>query len=305
MPQRYAAAPANRVSGDTGTVSDLGPVNPGRAAETAWLRRWRLRPEGDPVVTASSTLTAVQRSDGEPAMLKVAHLDEEVRGSDLLIALDGEGAARVLRHERSALLLERAAGGRNLVEMVDAGCDDEATRIICAAAAAIHRATDDVLGRDEPPELIDLPTWFSHLFAEADGLGAFHRRGAELAAALFEGPREAVVLHGDLHHGNVLDFGERGWLAIDPKGLIGEAAFDYCNLLCNPSHERALQPGRLERQFGVVVASAGLEPERLAQWLVAWCALSSTWFAIDDDERLADSAAAIGELALSLSAYGA
>jgi streptomycin 6-kinase len=34
--------------------------------------------------------------------------------------------------------------------------------------------------------------------------------------------REKVVLHGDMHHGNVLNFGSRGWLAIDPKGLIGE-----------------------------------------------------------------------------------
>jgi streptomycin 6-kinase len=286
-------------------MSDLGPVNPGRAAETAWLRRWELRPEGDPLTTASSTLTPVQTRDGEPAMLKVAHADEEVRGGALLGALDGHGAARVLRRERSALLLERATGEGNLVAMVNAGDDDEATRIICGAAGAIHAASDDVLGLDDPPALIDLPTWFSHLFAEADHLSAFHRRGAEIAGALLDGPREAVVLHGDLHHGNVLDFGERGWLAIDPKGLIGEAAFDYCNLLCNPSHERALQPGRLERQFGVVVASAGLEPERLAQWLVAWCALSSTWFAIDDDQRLADSAAKIGELALSLSAFGA
>ncbi len=108
------------------------------------------------------------------------------------------------------------------------------------------------------------------------------------------------MLHGDLHHGNVLDFGERGWLAIDPKGLLGEAAFDYCNLLCNPSHERALAPGRLERQFGVVVEATGTEAARLADWLVAWSALSSTWFALDDDPRLAESAAAIGERAEAL-----
>ena len=39
---------------------------------------------------------------------------------------------------------------------------------------------------------------------------------------------------------------------------------------------------------------------RYADWLVAWCALSSTWCTLDDDPRLADSAAAIGELALTL-----
>ena len=281
-------------------MSDLGPVDPGHAGEAAWLRRWRLRPDGDPVTTASSTLMPVRTDLGQPAMLKLAHTDEEVRGADLLTALDGHGAARVLRRNGVALLLERATGGRDLVRMAQAGEDDEATRIICDTGDRIHRVSADVLGSDDPPQLIDLPTWFRHLFANADRLGALHRRGADLAAALLDDPREPVVLHGDLHHGNVLDFGERGWLAIDPKGLIGEDAFDFCNLLCNPSHQHALEPGRLERQFGVVLASTGLESRRLADWLVAWCALSSAWFVLDDDPRLADSAAAIGERALAL-----
>lgn len=281
-------------------MSDLGPVNPGFAGDAAWLRHWRLRPDGDPVTTASSRLIPVQTSDGTPAMLKLAHTDEEQRGAELLVALDGHGAARVLAHSDEALLLERATGTRDLVQMVAGGRDDEATRTICAAAGRIHAASALVLDRTDPPELVDLPTWFRELFAAADGLGPQHRRGADIAAALLDDPRDPVVLHGDLHHGNVLDFGERGWLAIDPKGLVGESGFDYCNLLCNPSPERALRPGRLERQFGVVVEESGIERSRLAQWLVAWCALSSTWFALDDDPARAGSAAAIGERAAAL-----
>ena len=282
-------------------MSDLGPVDPGHAGEAAWLRRWRLRPDGDPRTTASSTLMPVRTELGEPAMLKLAHTEEEVRGADLLAALDGRGAARVLQRNGVAMLLERATGGRDLVRMAETGEDDEATRVICDAAGRIHRASADVLDSDDPPELVDLPTWFRHLFAQRRRGSARSIAGAPTwPLALLDDPREPVVLHGDLHHGNVLDFGERGWLAIDPKGLLGEAAFDYCNLLCNPSHEWALRPGRLDRQFGVVVDATGVDPARLADWLVAWCALSSTWFALDDDPRLADSAAAIGELALTL-----
>ncbi|MDR5698208.1 aminoglycoside phosphotransferase family protein [Agromyces aerolatus] len=279
-------------------MSDLGPVSPGHAADAAWLRRWRLHPDGDPTTTASSRLIPVTTRSGAPAMLKIAHSDEEERGVGLLVALDGHGAARVLRHDRDAALIERATGDRDLVSLVRDGEDDQATRIICDAAARIHGASRDVFAAAAP--LVDLPTWFQLLFEQADELGPVHRRGAELAQALLDDPREPVALHGDLHHGNVLDFGERGWLAIDPKGLVGEAGFDYANLLCNPSHERALQPGRLERQFGVVVEASGLERDRLADWLVAWCALSSTWFTLDDDPAHAESAAAIGELALRL-----
>ena len=281
-------------------MSDLGPVNPGEAGDAAWLHRWRLRPDGDAMTTASGTLMPVLTEDGVPAMLKLAHADEETRGADLLVALGGHGVARVLERAGEAVLLERATGKQSLVRLVEAGHDDEATRIICDAAEQIHGASSDVLAATDQPELINLTTWFRHLPMHADRLGPLHRRGAELAAELLGDQREPVVLHGDLHHGNVLDFGERGWLAIDPKGLIGERAFDFCNLLCNPSHARALEPTRLERQFGVVVATTGVEPDRFARWLVAWCALSSTWFALDDNPRLAESAAAIGELALGL-----
>ena len=46
--------------------------------------------------------------------------------------------------------------------------------------------------------------------------------------------REIVPLHADLHHENILDFGERGWLAIDPKRVIGERTFEYTILFCDP-----------------------------------------------------------------------
>ncbi|WP_395243901.1 aminoglycoside phosphotransferase family protein [Agromyces sp. MMS24-K17] len=281
-------------------MSDIGPVDPGHAADAAWLRRWRLRADGDLIVTASSTLQPVLTARGEPAMLKVARVDEEARGNGLLVALAGRGAARVLRWNGHAVLVERATGARDLVRMVRAGQDDDATRIIVATAARLHHATPAVLGFEPAPRLIDLRTWFRELFARADDLDPLHRRGAEVAQRLLDDPRDEVVLHGDLHHGNVLDFGTHGWLAIDPKGLIGESTFDLCNVLCNPSHERALQPGRLGRQFAVAAEAGGVEPGRLADWLVAWCALSSAWFAVEGDDQHAASAAAIGELALGL-----
>ena len=144
-------------------VSDLGPVNPGYGADVEWLHRWRLRAEGDPRSTPSSVLIRARTEDGQPVMLKIAHTDEEVRGSELLAALDGHGVARVLRREGEACLIERATGRRNLVRMVRAGRDDEATRIICEAGMRIHEASAAVLGSDSPPDLVALPVWFRHL----------------------------------------------------------------------------------------------------------------------------------------------
>lgn len=272
------------------------------ASVAEWLDRWRLSIDGAVFETATSTLAPAHTATGHAVMLKVSHHDEERRGSALLAAWAGRGAARVLEHDGDAVLMERATGPRSLVHLSTSGSDAAATSVLCATAAVLHEASGAVLDSAEPPALVPLRTWFRQLFAHADELTPLHRRGAEFANALLDTERDVVALHGDLHHGNVLDFGERerGWLAIDPKGLLGERAFDYANLCCNPTHAFALEPGRLEARVAAVTDAAGLERVRFARWLVAWCALSSTWHELDGDAAAAASVARIGERALAL-----
>lgn len=108
------------------------------------------------------------------------------------------------------------------------------------------------------------------------------------------------MLHGDIHHDNILDFGPRGWLAIDPKRLIGERGFDYANLFCNPDHATAT--GRFARRVAVVTEAAGLERKRLLQWILAWAGLSAAWCLSDGgppETALAVAALAAAELARS------
>ncbi|MDQ0574504.1 aminoglycoside phosphotransferase family protein [Agromyces albus] len=278
---------------EDGTTTDL-------AVATEWLERWRLSLDGAVFQTATSTLAPAYTATGQAVMLKISHVDEEQRGSHLLAAWSGHGAARVLEHEGDAVLMERATGPRSLAHLSVSGADAAATEVLCETAAVLHAASADVLDSPEPPELVPLRTWFRNLFSHADEFTAFHRRGADLALALLDDERDVVALHGDVHHANVLDFGERGWLAIDPKGLLGDRAFDYCNLFCNPSPELALEPGRLEARFAQVTDAAALPPDRLARWLVAWCALSSTWSTLDGDDAVAESMIRIGERAIPL-----
>jgi streptomycin 6-kinase len=258
------------------------------------LARWGLVADGEPITTPSSSLLPVRR-EGVPAMLKVARVAEERAGARLMVWWNGEGAARVLDHDADALLLERASGSASLVEMARGGRDDEASRILCAAAGRLHAPR----GRP-PPELVPLARWFSSLEPAAAAYGGILARAAAAARELLAHPRDVVALHGDLHHDNVLDFGERGWLAIDPKGLLGERGFDFANLFCNPDRETATAPGRLARQVEVVCAAAGLERGRLLRWILAWAGLSASWSLEDGDEpevALAVAQRAAAELA--------
>ncbi len=88
-----------------------------------------------------------------------------------------------------------------------------------------------------------------------------------------------VLLHGDLHHGNVLAARREPWLAIDPKGLIGEPAFETVALLHNP--ERLLsapQPGRiLARRVDQLSEHLGFDRQRIRGWGIAQGVLAAYW----------------------------
>jgi streptomycin 6-kinase len=240
-----------------------------------YLDRWGLTPDGKAIVTATSKLLPV-RVNGLPAVLKKAVLDEEKRSGLLMIWWEGSGAARVLAHDADALLMERAQGGISLADLTHNGRDDEASQIICAVLEQLHAPRNRPL-----PELIPLAQWFEALYQAADAHGGILRVSAAAASNLLTTQREIAVLHGDMHHGNVLNFGSRGWLAIDPKGLIGERYFDYANIFCNPDEETATAPGRLTRQASVIAEAAHLDRARLLTWIVAWAGLSAA-FLLDD-----------------------
>ncbi len=129
---------------------------------------------------------------------------------------------------------------------------------------------------------------------------------------LDEGPTRigepgVVVLHGDVHAGNVLRFGGRGtqgtWKVIDPKGIVGFHAFDYLNLFTNPAAS-AGGVGReavdhFDRRLAIVSEAAELDPAMLLRWIVAWSALSALWHVEDHDQASAELPRAIMRIALA------
>jgi streptomycin 6-kinase len=197
---------------------------------------------------------------------------EEGLGNELMAWWSGQGVPLVLAREGKAILLERAEGESSLTDLVRQGRDDEASRIICAVAEKLHSAKDQPL-----PRLISLSEWFGELGPAAEAHGGIFSLAAATAHDLLSAPHEISLLHGDIHHGNILDFRDRGWLAIDPKGLIGERSFDYANLFCNPDFESATDPQRFGRRLEIVTEAACLDRSRLVRWILAWGGLSAAW----------------------------
>lgn len=270
------------------------------AAFLPWLIRWNLVPDGMPIRTPGSDLLPVLQH-GEPAMLKLPSGEHERLGYLPLDYWAGDGAARLLERndDGSAMLIERATGSRSLAAMARSGAagDGEATAILCDAIAALQKARGPV-----PSGLIPLETWFEDLFPAAAKHGGILARSAAAANELLPAQREIVPLHADLHHDNLLDFEARGWLAIDPKCVIGDRAFEYTILFCDPDLADpqppvAILPGRFERRLEIVLAKSGLERRRLLMWILAWCGLSTAWF-LEDEDPLAEINLAVAERAI-------
>ncbi|MFH5249958.1 aminoglycoside phosphotransferase family protein [Burkholderia semiarida] len=254
-----------------------------------YLDRWGLVPDGGPILTASGGLLPVVWH-ARPAMLKVATCDEERRGNALMAWWNGQGAAQVWQHDGDAILLERAQPTPTLAALSAAGHDDDTIRIACDVVARLHAHR-----APQVPPVVPLHDWFYALLSNDVDNDAL-RGSAAVARQLFAEPSvDEVVLHGDIHHDNILHFGDRGWRAIDPKGLRGERTFDYANLFCNPAHDIAVDPVRFERRVVVVADAAQLDSRRLLQWILAWAGLSAVW--LTEDGQPADTRLQVAMLA--------
>lgn len=262
----------------------------------SYLQQWDLVADGDPIATAHAQLLPVQSGD-TPAMLKITNADDERLGGILMEWWEGDGAARVLARDHDAVLLERATGSASLSNMARSGRDDEATKILCDTACRLHASR----AKPRPAGLSPLTRVFEELEPAAAAHGGILVRSFRTAQALLSDQRDETVLHGDLHHDNVLDFGARGWLAIDPKFIVGERGFDFANIFANPDladpkHPVATLPGRFERRLELVSRHAKLDPKRLLRWILAWTGLSAAWF-LGDGDPLARIDLAIAERA--------
>jgi streptomycin 6-kinase len=202
-------------------------------------------------------------SAGDDGVLKVTppEDDESDEEADALELWNGDGAVRLLRRDRArrALLLERARPGSDISQLPE----DEATSIAIGVGLRLWRPAA------EPFRWIGdhVPRWLDRAERsdqEGRDLIPFAR---ELYASL--DVRRDVLVHGDLHHYNILRSGDRH-LAIDAKAMLGEPEYDVPSFLRNPLGS-TMDIDVTERRLAAF-ADAGLDQRRMRAWAVIRCA---------------------------------
>ncbi|MCV6824271.1 MULTISPECIES: aminoglycoside phosphotransferase family protein [Halocynthiibacter] len=229
-----------------------------------------------PLADTHSSKVFTAEYQGIPVVLKIMKpASDEQQSARILHYFDGLGAVRVIRDLREAMLLEKLDPEPHLKAMVQQEQDLEAAAIISNTISALHTKRET----KRPDGIRTLEVQFTELFdkARTPCAPSFHN-AAGIARRLLSSEQELCVLHGDIHHENILN-SERGWLAIDPKGIFGERTYEVANTLCNPvdtptivhSSERATQ---LAKHFAETL---NLDANRILEFAFVHACCSVCW----------------------------
>jgi streptomycin 6-kinase len=216
--------------------------------------------------------------NANPVVLKVSSFSDERNSGAVLQAFQGAGTVRVYEADQGAVLMERLDPATELVELVRAGRDDEATDILAK--------TISLMANHEPPP--DCPTLFDwvlgfdrYVSEHSDGPVSLHlaHEAAEVYRALAATQGQTILLHGDLHHYNVLFDSNRGWVAIDPKGVVGELEYELGAIIRNPVElpDSYISRAVVERRLKQLTDALGLNYDRALRWTFAQAVLSAIW----------------------------
>lgn len=200
----------------------------------------------------------------------------------VLEAFGGAPMVRVFQHMPGAVLLERLDPATPLVEMFKVWGDDEATHTIA-----------NIISRMSPTFI---PEGTPTVTAWGQGFARYRQSGdRRIARSLVDSAertyfdlcasqRDPRLLHGDLQHDNVLFDAQRQWTAIDPKGVVGELAYDVGAALRNPREASLAPRAAMERRLSIYSEVLGIDRRRLHGWGFSQAVLSAIWSIEDGDD---------------------
>ena len=268
------------------------------------VRAWRVTIER--TVATPSSLIVYGKQSGKSVVLKVVkEQGDEWRCGEMAALFGGRGVVQVYDHMGGAALFEKLTPGEPLAALTLAGRDDEATDVLAM-----------LLGRmapGDPPEGCSTVEQWGGAFVRyvGSGDGRVPRSLVEPAQRIYSDlcatQRNPALLHGDLHHHNVLSDRARGWCAVDVKGVVGELEYELGAALRNPARRPDLFASLdvVERRLDHFGLALGIDTSRARGWCFAQAVLSAIWSCEDGQPTEAEGALTLARALLESSALRA
>ncbi|QHW30931.1 phosphotransferase [Paenibacillus rhizovicinus] len=225
-----------------------------------------------------------RQADGSPVVLKCSMNKEELtKEMNVLRAYAGRGAVAVIDadEELGAAVMQSAEPGTQLADIED---DTLATEIFCSVFRRLHDTAESEFKDMKLPSIKEhfaaierYRERYSVQEAQAPLPESWVENAEECLAYLIASTEHNVLLHGDLHHYNILRQGDEDWAVIDPKGIIGDIHFDTIQYMLNYEDRGGTCEEVLERRIAIMTERLGLDPRRIGMWGVARGVLEACW----------------------------
>lgn len=209
-----------------------------------------------------------------PVVLKIG-LNPKVLAHEALClrAFEKTMVPQVIAHDDHMIIMQCAMPGHTLREYFPDN-DIEATKILCSIIKQIHTAPIPT-----KHHFLRLDELFRTLDNKLEIPDKILTTAKNLRDKLLSTTKNDVLLHGDLHHDNILRNLD-SWMVIDPKGFIGDPAFELAAYLCNPISQllKSSQPRTLiENRINLCHAELSIDVARIVDWLYAKSVLCWAW----------------------------
>lgn len=199
----------------------------------------------------------------------------------ILNAFSGFGVVKIIAQEEGLLLLERAIPGISLTSYFPEK-DDEAINITANVIKHLHTAP--IPPNHTFPHIKD---WLAALDKDWPIPAAYLQHARQLRDDLLQTITKEVLLHGDLHHDNILSANKTAWVVIDPKGVIGEPAYEIAAFIRNPIPE-LLQYDNAQASINNRIIrfseALGLSKKRILDWCFVQAVLAWIWALEDNND---------------------
>lgn len=214
----------------------------------------------------------------QPIILKLGlDIDGFKREAAALMAFEGFGVVQIFSENTDLLLLECAVPGMSLKSYFPEK-DDEAINITAKVIERLHKAP--IPNTHAFPRVKD---WLEALNGGLEIPVQTLQKAREIRDQLLKTADPEILLHGDLHHDNILQNGN-DWLVIDPKGVIGESAYEVAAFIRNPMPEllnHADAPNILLNRITRFAEALELPSQRIIDWCFVQAVLAWVW-ALED-----------------------